>query len=130
MPVKTTPKLSLSRFLAGPLLAFACLNSSWASVLTVTNLGDAGSGTLRDRLSLANDGDTINFGVTGSITLGSQLTHNRRATELATQSLGDANQRWRIGLSGRRVFVQIQPQCWIQTSLRSQKTAANRGDLL
>jgi hypothetical protein len=35
---------------------------------------------LRDRLSLALDGDTINFGLTGSITIGSQLTVNHSIT--------------------------------------------------
>src|SRR5262245_22527475 len=78
--MRTTLKLFLSRFLAGAFVASACLNSFSASVLTVTNVADAGSGTLRDRLSLANDGDTINFGVTGSITLASQLTVNHSIT--------------------------------------------------
>ena len=41
------------------------------ATLTVTNLADSGPGTLRDRLAAAVAGDTINFGVTGTITLSS-----------------------------------------------------------
>jgi hypothetical protein len=37
--------------------------------ITVTNTNDSGSGSLRQALSDANDGDTINFAVTGTITL-------------------------------------------------------------
>ena len=50
-----------------------------ATTIVVTNTNDAGSGSLRDALAMANDGDTITFAVTGTITLTSaelQITHN------------------------------------------------------
>jgi hypothetical protein len=40
-----------------------------ANVITVTNTNDSGSGSLRQALTDANDGDTINFAVTGTIHL-------------------------------------------------------------
>jgi hypothetical protein len=40
-----------------------------ASTITVTNTNDSGPGSLRQALRVANDGDTINFAVTGTITL-------------------------------------------------------------
>ena len=40
-----------------------------AATITVTNTNDSGPGSLRQALMIANDGDTINFAVTGTITL-------------------------------------------------------------
>ena len=40
-----------------------------ANVITVTNLNDSGPGSLRQALVDASDGDTINFAVTGTISL-------------------------------------------------------------
>ena len=40
-----------------------------AATITVTNTNDSGPGSLRQALRVANDGDTINFAVTGTITL-------------------------------------------------------------
>lgn len=40
-----------------------------ADTITVTNTNDSGPGSLRQALSIANDGDTIDFAVTGTITL-------------------------------------------------------------
>jgi hypothetical protein len=40
-----------------------------ASTITVTNTNDSGPGSLRQALRVANDGDTITFAVTGTITL-------------------------------------------------------------
>ncbi len=40
-----------------------------ANVIAVTNTHDSGPGSLRQALSVANDGDTINFAVTGTIVL-------------------------------------------------------------
>jgi hypothetical protein len=48
-----------------------CLSATQAhaATITVTNTNDTGPGSLRQALAGANDGDTINFGVTGRITL-------------------------------------------------------------
>jgi hypothetical protein len=40
-----------------------------ANIITVTNLNDSGPGSLRQALADANDGDTIEFAVTGTIQL-------------------------------------------------------------
>src|SRR5918996_232074 len=40
-----------------------------ADAITVTNTNDSGPGSLRQALSIVNDGDTIDFAVTGTITL-------------------------------------------------------------
>src|SRR5438477_11616753 len=40
-----------------------------ANVITVTNTNDSGPGSLRQALADVNDGDTINFAVTGTIGL-------------------------------------------------------------
>ena len=43
--------------------------SAHADIITVTNTNDSGPGSLRQALRDANDGDTINFAVTGTIGL-------------------------------------------------------------
>ena len=43
--------------------------SAYAATITVTNTNDSGPGSLRQALADANDGDTINFAVTGTIGL-------------------------------------------------------------
>src|SRR6476660_2056215 len=43
--------------------------STHAATITVANTNDSGAGSLRQAIADANDGDTIDFGVTGTITL-------------------------------------------------------------
>src|SRR6476620_9906518 len=43
--------------------------TAYADIITVTNTNDSGPGSLRQALANANNGDTINFAVTGAITL-------------------------------------------------------------
>src|SRR5215469_2450109 len=50
---------------------FAVVTSVQANVITVTNTNDSGPGSLRQAFMIANDGDTITFTATGTITLNS-----------------------------------------------------------
>src|SRR6476659_10244957 len=52
-------------------MAVVCMGamSVHANIITVTNTHDSGSGSLRQALRIANDGDTITFAVTGTIAL-------------------------------------------------------------
>ena len=51
------------------LLLYAVALPAHATTITVTNTNDSGTGSLRQALADANDGDTIEFAVTGTITL-------------------------------------------------------------
>ena len=59
------------RILAGLLLQGAVCTR--AAVLTVTSLADGGTGSLRDAVASSSSGDTIQFGVTGTINLSSAI---------------------------------------------------------
>src|SRR6476620_6384909 len=55
--------------------------SAYADIITITNTNDSGPGSLRQALTDANDGDTINFAVTGTIGLTSgELLVSRNIT--------------------------------------------------
>src|SRR5262249_26544790 len=51
------------------LVVMAIAQSARAVAITVTNTNDSGPGSLRQALADANDGDTINFSISGTITL-------------------------------------------------------------
>jgi hypothetical protein len=51
------------------LMVYAVTIPAHATIITVTNTDDSGSGSLRQALANANDVDTITFAVTGTITL-------------------------------------------------------------
>jgi len=57
-----------TRFAIG-LLLYAVALSVHGATITVTNTNDSGPGSLRQALANANNGDTINFAVTGDIAL-------------------------------------------------------------
>ena len=57
-----------TRFAIG-LLLYAVALPVHAATITVTNTNDSGPGSLRQALANANNGDRINFAVTGAITL-------------------------------------------------------------
>src|SRR4029077_3336354 len=52
-------------------MAVVCMGamSVHANIITVTNTHDSGSGSLRQALRIANDGETITFALTGTIAL-------------------------------------------------------------
>ncbi len=56
-------------FAISVLLLCAVVIPTHATTITVTNTNDSGLGSLRQALHDANDGDTINFAITGTITL-------------------------------------------------------------
>ena len=60
---------TLNFVIIGVLLLFVFVTAAHAATITVTNTNDSGPGSLRQALTIANDGDTINFAVTGTITL-------------------------------------------------------------
>ena len=76
-----TPKTSLILSAKLALVLFATIAAAIganAATITVTNKNDSGSGSLRQAILDASGGDTIDFAVTGAITLTTdQLTVNK-----------------------------------------------------
>ena len=66
-----TLRSNTCRILFATCLSALCLTvlRTQAATITVSNGFDSGPGSLRQALASANDGDTINFAVTGTITL-------------------------------------------------------------
>ena len=63
-------RITRKRFaIIGILLLCGTAMQARAATITVTNTNDSGAGSLRQALAIANNGDTINFAVTGTITL-------------------------------------------------------------
>src|SRR3954468_13175761 len=62
---------SICRILFATFLSALCLIalSTQAATITVTNTDDDGAGSLRQAIAGAHNGDTIGFGVTGTISL-------------------------------------------------------------
>jgi hypothetical protein len=63
-------KIVATRFtIVSAVVLCAVAFTAHATNITVTNTNDSGPGSLRQALADANDGDTINFAVTGTIGL-------------------------------------------------------------
>ena len=83
-------------------LAVVCAGaiSAHANIITVTNTNDSGPGSLRQALADANDGDTIEFAVTGTIGLTSgELLVDKNVTISGPGSENlavDANATYRV----------------------------------
>jgi hypothetical protein len=81
-------------------LLFTTRISAYANIITVTNTNDSGPGSLRQALADANDGDTINFAVTGAIGLTSgELLVDKNVTISGPGSENlavDANATYRV----------------------------------
>src|SRR5215471_8528652 len=77
------------RFLTMTLAAAAVSPRAFSTTLTVTSLADSGAGTLRDRIAAALPGDTIQFGLSGTITLNAELVISKtlRINGLTANSL-------------------------------------------
>jgi Right handed beta helix region/FG-GAP-like repeat len=64
----------------GVLVFCAMAMQAHAATITVTNTNDSGPGSLRQALANANNGDKINFAVTGTITVASELVIGKNVT--------------------------------------------------
>ena len=68
----STRRFSLSAILL-PLLFLTMSGLARAAIITVANLNDTGAGSLRAAITAHASGDTINFGLSGTITINSEL---------------------------------------------------------
>jgi hypothetical protein len=66
--MKIRPELNFKSMIVA-MLFFATITALRADTITVTNTNDSGPGSLRQALADANGGDTIDFAVTGTISL-------------------------------------------------------------
>src|SRR6266481_3068211 len=76
-------------FLTVTLASAAVSPRAFSTTLTVTSLADSGAGTLRDRIAAAVPCDTIQIGLSGAITLNSELVLSKdlRINGLTANSL-------------------------------------------
>src|SRR4051794_11425180 len=72
----------IRRFVLALTVVWSCcaIASSRAGTLTVTTLADGGPGSLRQAIADAVSGDTIDFGVTGRITITDDLKIDKSLT--------------------------------------------------
>jgi hypothetical protein len=93
------------------ILFFALIIGLRADTVTVTNTNDSGPGSLRQALADVNDGDTIDFAVTGTIGLTSGellVDKNITISGPGTDNLTvDGNDENRVFYVGPAVFVTI-----------------------
>lgn len=66
-------RISIITLVTVLLVTFAPMRATRAATLVVTSTADSGTATLRNAIASANSGDTITFGVSGTIILNSTL---------------------------------------------------------
>src|SRR5215212_850243 len=71
---------SFCRLLRAGLFLCLTVQTAFSTTRTVTNLNDGGAGSLRDTIAISANGDTINFSVTGTIIVTSELVVNKNLT--------------------------------------------------
>src|SRR6187399_273337 len=69
--------------------------TAYADIITVTNGNDSGPGSLRQALADANNGDTINFAVTGTI----HLTSGELVIDKSIIITGPGSDQLAVGLN-------------------------------
>ena len=69
-------RFSLSAILL-PLLLLTMSGLAGAAIITVTNLNDTGAGSLRAAITGHASGDTIEFSLSGTITINSDFLQSR-----------------------------------------------------
>jgi hypothetical protein len=102
MNKKHTAQSAFLNLRAGICLALVCAVaiSAEADNIIVTNTNDSGPGSLRQALTIANDGDTIGFAVTGTISLTSgELIIDKNISINGSADIGNST------LSGNRAEV-------------------------
>ena len=65
----------------------------FGAAITVANTNDSGAGSLRDAIASASPGDTINFGVTGTIAYASPFYINKNLTIIRSRRRESGAQR-------------------------------------
>ena len=92
------------------LLCFLLVFPQASSALTVTNLNDSGAGSLRDAIANTPPGGTVDFAVTGVITLATELLIDKEITitgpgmNLLTVSGGNTTRVFNI-LGGQNISI-------------------------
>lgn len=82
-----------------------------ANTITVSNTNNSGSGSLRAAVASATDGDTIDFSVTGIITLSTEITLSKTLTIIGpgadqlSISGGSSSQIFYVSASGKTVII-------------------------
>ncbi|MEP6823109.1 MAG: hypothetical protein ABI946_12265, partial [Chthoniobacterales bacterium] len=98
-------KSRVFRVLGSALVFLSLATIGFAATITVTNINDAGAGSLRAALTSAMDGDTIDFNLTGCPCTISLTSAALRITSDVTIRGPGADQLTITGNNARQVFA-------------------------